>query len=224
MNLNTNIINSLVFEIEGLIHVVNKHQENTPQSILDTLKDKASLLNTEVQALQLPAVVEKPAATQQEKPEVSHQETPADTLQAPTPPPFVPHNDINNGDVDIIDVVDDLSHGDTPVQPNQPPMIPSVAANDFAAPTLASNDIRVDEKLGREQAKDLRNAISLNDRFRFRRELFGNSDSELNNAFTMVETMKSFNQAEDYFYDYLGLDPQNPDVKDFMDIIQRHFA
>ena len=82
----------------------------------------------------------------------------------------------------------------------------------------------MDEKLGAAQAKDLRKAFTLNDSFRFRRELFGNDEAEWENVFKMVDGMKSLEQAESYFYDFLGFDSNDENVKDFMEILRRHFA
>lgn len=83
--------------------------------------------------------------------------------------------------------------------------------------------IRLDEKLQRACSKDLRAAFSLNDTFRFRRELFGNNAAEMSDAITLVETMKSWDEAEEYFYNDLGWNKDNEDVKDFMAIIKNHF-
>lgn len=63
-----------------------------------------------------------------------------------------------------------------------------------------SEPLRLDEKLQRSRSKDLKSAFSLNDTFRFRRELFGNSAAEMTDALHMVEAMHSFDEAEDYFY------------------------
>ena len=49
-------------------------------------------------------------------------------------------------------------------------------------------------------SRDLRKAFSLNDRFRYRRELFGNSDVEMNDTLNLVETMHSYSEAEEFFY------------------------
>ena len=90
----------------------------------------------------------------------------------------------------------------------------------------ASDDselLRLDEKLQRSRSKDLKSAFSLNDTFRFRRELFGNSAAEMTDALHMVEAMHSFDEAEDYFYGDLGWDRESDDVKEFMAIIKNHF-
>lgn len=86
-----------------------------------------------------------------------------------------------------------------------------------------SEPLRLDEKLQRSRSKDLKSAFSLNDTFRFRRELFGNSAAEMTDAIHMVEAMHSFDEAEDYFYGDLGWDRESDDVKEFMAIIKNHF-
>ncbi|WP_302062650.1 hypothetical protein, partial [uncultured Muribaculum sp.] len=83
--------------------------------------------------------------------------------------------------------------------------------------------IRLDEKLARENSRNLRKAFSLNDMFRFRRELFGNSATEMTDTLNLVEAMSSLSEANDYFYNDLEWDASNPEVQDFMDIIAKHF-
>lgn len=84
-------------------------------------------------------------------------------------------------------------------------------------------EITLDEKLARDNSRCLRKAFSLNDRFRFRRELFGNSDVAMADTIDLVEAMHSVDEACDYFFEELGWDTDNDEVKDFMDIISKHF-
>ena len=83
--------------------------------------------------------------------------------------------------------------------------------------------LTLDEALQRSMSRDLRKAFSLNDRFRYRRELFGNSDVEMNDTLNLVETMHSFSEAEDFFYGDLEWDKEAPEVIDFMNVIRNHF-
>ena len=83
--------------------------------------------------------------------------------------------------------------------------------------------MRVDEKLQRNMSRDIRKAISLNDRFRFTRELFAGSANALDTAIEHIEAMRSYGNAELYFYSQLHWDRDNEDVKDFMAIVRNHF-
>lgn len=66
-------------------------------------------------------------------------------------------------------------------------------------------------------------AFCLNDRFRFKRELFRNSDAEFSSAMNMIAAMDSYDEAEEYFIGELEWDEENPEVVDFMEIIKGYF-
>ena len=83
--------------------------------------------------------------------------------------------------------------------------------------------MRVDEKLQRNLSKDIRKAFSINDRFRFQRELFAGSANALNTAIEHIEVMNSYGNAELYFYSQLNWDRENEVVQDFMTIVRNHF-
>jgi hypothetical protein len=83
--------------------------------------------------------------------------------------------------------------------------------------------LRVDQKLQRTLSKDIRKAISLNDRFRFQRELFANSANALDTAIEHIEAMRTYGNAELYFFTQLGWDRDNEVVQDFMNIVRNHF-
>ena len=83
--------------------------------------------------------------------------------------------------------------------------------------------ITLDEAFIRNKARDLKSAFSLNDTFRFRRELFGNSAADMNDAIDLVNAMNSYEEAEDYFINDLGWDAESDEVGEFMEIIRNHF-
>lgn len=83
--------------------------------------------------------------------------------------------------------------------------------------------LRVDEKLQRHLSKDIRKAFSLNDRFRFQRELFAGSARAMNTAIEQIEMMNSYGNAELYFYSQLNWDRESEAVQDFMAIVRNHF-
>lgn len=70
---------------------------------------------------------------------------------------------------------------------------------------------------------DIRKVFTLNDNYKFRRLLFSNSQELYAETLLKVENMKSTYEAEDYFYNTLKWDKENPDVKDFMTTISAYF-
>lgn len=65
--------------------------------------------------------------------------------------------------------------------------------------------------------------FSLNDRFRFRRELFDYSDEDMDDAIKVASAMSSVEEVEDYFYNDLCWNESDPNVIDFMRIITARF-
>ena len=65
--------------------------------------------------------------------------------------------------------------------------------------------------------------FSINDRYRFKRELFSGSDADFNNTLALVASMDNYDEAEDYFLGDLQWDPTSQDVTDFLEILKRYF-
>lgn len=87
----------------------------------------------------------------------------------------------------------------------------------------AESQLTLDERLARERAADISKAFTLNDRFRFRRELFRNSDEEFRETLDVIGSMSSMEEAEDYFFNDLCWDPAKEEVKEFMAVVAKHF-
>ena len=65
--------------------------------------------------------------------------------------------------------------------------------------------------------------FSINERYRFKRELFGNSDLSFNNSLALVASMETYEESEDYFINDIGMNPSDATVIEFLDIIRRYF-
>ncbi|WP_289633569.1 hypothetical protein [uncultured Duncaniella sp.] len=76
----------------------------------------------------------------------------------------------------------------------------------------------------RQTTPRLQIALSINDRFRFRRELFANDDADMADTLDLISAMKSIGEVEDYLIDDLGWDRDNDEVRLFLSIIGRHFS
>lgn len=204
-----------VYDLEGLLLVLERRGDETPRLVLDRIREKARELNDEVQMLHLP-----------EEPVAAAPEVPVRPVEAPAPPArsasSLPSDDYDADDTWQHDNGDDSSAAfalnyTEPVRRIQEPE----AEPEPELPVVEA--MRVEEKLQRSLRQDLRRAFSINDRYRFRRELFSNSDVEMNDALNLIESMQSMDEAEDYFYGEMGWDRENPEVDDFMTIVRHHF-
>ena len=224
---------SQVYELEGLLLVIDKHGADTPQVVYDTIKQKASELHNMAQLLEIP---EQPKS----EPESETPTIPEPEEQPVTDEPVADHSlpdddydkeetwQHDNGE-EFKEILSGFHYEEPPHLPvtdeqpakeeekEEPPVFSKMTDDE------EEQDLRIDEKLQRNLSKDLRKAFSLNDHFRFRRELFSNSEPDMTDTLNLVETMESFQEAEEYFYNDMGWDPENMDVADFMNIIKKHF-
>lgn len=101
------------------------------------------------------------------------------------------------------------------------------ATQTATAPPVVNETIEtpqsLEEKLARERARDIFQAFTLNDKFRFRRELFRNSQEEFDETLNIIAQMSTIEEASEYIYDDLCWNPDNEDVKAFMDVVTKHF-
>lgn len=65
--------------------------------------------------------------------------------------------------------------------------------------------------------------FSINDRYRYRRELFAGNDAAFSDALSRVAAMDSYDEAEGYFLDDCQWDPERPEVVDFMAVLRKYF-
>lgn len=65
--------------------------------------------------------------------------------------------------------------------------------------------------------------FSVNDRIRFKKELFDNSDVDFNNTLALVASMDSYDEAEDYFVNDQGWKLTADIEKEFLQNLKRYF-
>lgn len=73
-------------------------------------------------------------------------------------------------------------------------------------------------------AKDLRHAISLNDSFRFVRELFAGDVARMNEVVRRLGEAPSLDSAMDIFASEVHSDEENEAVVDFMELLKKYFS
>ncbi len=211
MNDNVNyeeLLNSC-FEIEGLLSLLRYREGEAPEEVHDLLLEKVAILAHDLGitlAAAEPAAIETPAA-----PETPVEAAvPAAAAEAAKPTEAI-----------------------KPEEPAEPassvePVIAEAPAEqaeeDMEEADSETRSLTLDRRLAIDGSRDLLSAISLNDKFRFRRELFGNSDAEFMDTINLIQAMRSIDEAEEYLYGDLHWNPEGDDVKDFIAIIRDHFT
>lgn len=99
----------------------------------------------------------------------------------------------------------------------------SASLFDDAQPSGVKDVVTAASRPMRHEPGELRRMFTVNDKFRFRRELFGNSDTEFTDTLNLVEAMRNYNEAEDYFYNDLAWDAEATEVQEFMAVVNRYF-
>ena len=101
-----------------------------------------------------------------------------------------------------------VSHKETPTEPA------------VAKPQPNSlNDL-----LERQHLSDFRKAFSLNDRFRFRRELFSGSETLMNQVIADLNEIKSYEESIAYINKVLHGSVEEEAMADFLQLIEKRFA
>lgn len=198
---------NLTFEIEGLVMLLRERADCAPDEVLPLLRDKVAELNrlagndTDSERQARPATEPDPQPEAEEETEEAQSEaiaeaTAPEEAEEAAVVASVEYEESNDADINL-----------------QPSL--------FDTPESVE---RIDARLARESARDIHRALTINDRFRFKRELFGNSDAQLNDALDVIAAMNSYDEAEDYFYNDLVWDKDSEDVKDFMSVVANHFG
>lgn len=108
------------------------------------------------------------------------------------------------------------------------PDLPDCSPTDTGMTTVVEVDntasIDVNISAFAHKAKgDIRKYFTLNDNYKFRRELFGNSAERYSAALTYIESLPSLQSAKDYCFNILGWDKDKDEVNDFINIISAYF-
>lgn len=94
------------------------------------------------------------------------------------------------------------------------------AEPEFEAEVEAEEKVEPDvPRVGESRAP----VFSVNDRFRFIRELFGGSRDAFDGALTQIAACDSYDEAEEYVLSDLELDPELPATQEFLTLIARYF-
>lgn len=119
----------------------------------------------------------------------------------------------------------DMREEDENVLPPIPPLAVNEKSVDIPCEPISYDSVIIDQQDLSEPTylEELRKLFTVNDKYRFRRELFGNDNIAMSDTINMIAAMKSMAEVDDYVYSDLEWDKENDDVRAFMDIITFYF-
>ncbi|MDR0697611.1 MAG: hypothetical protein LBG28_00105 [Tannerella sp.] len=112
--------------------------------------------------------------------------------------------------------------GQTPYGTSKTPE-PKAANASGRIPAEGSAPPSVNDAMEKRKLSDLRKAFSLNDRFLYRRELFGGNEDVMNRVITALNNKTSYKESILFLEEKLHWDFTNPTVKDFIKILEIRF-
>ncbi len=111
------------------------------------------------------------------------------------------------------------AHKPQPACDNRPQERPDSLAEHYEK---NMNQRRLQNELAARRFADLSHSLSLNDRFRYQRELLDNDRDAFMQLMSAIDEMESWEDAADYLGTYQW-DEESPTVRDFLSMIEQHF-
>lgn len=84
-------------------------------------------------------------------------------------------------------------------------------------------NISLNEIIEKRQLSDFKKAFSLNDRFRFRRELFGGDESKMNQTISALNEIHTYEDSVAYLDKELKWNIEDEAVADFIKLLEKRF-
>lgn len=223
MKIDSNSLLNTCLEIEGLLCLVSRRGNAVPENVGQLLVEKATKLRNNL--VDFTSSASEEDEDDSEIAESAFSEEVADA--APEPEAIIaectPENTVNLSDSieETVAGPSNLSEGEAANVQDNAEIAESVTAHENDA---SPDDYLQQQALAAESAPIVRNDVApveltINDKFRFRRELFGNSDVDLAEALQVASQMSSVEEIEDYFYNDLCFDPSDETVKDFIRVV-----
>lgn len=238
--MNREKLNSLldsIYELEGLVHLA-LNRDDSPAALPELIVRKGRELSSLAEALTRDEDEGKPemmtetdvtVSAPQEIPEAQpdhtamgiHKSDPAEVVEAVVPAAVVSDVAEVSGHAPVV------AYDAAPAAVVDPSPAPAVipSASHVAVAEERVHIVDPAPGAGRQVSTEPRGRLvfSINDRYRFKRELFDGSDAGFNNTLALVASMENYDEAEDYFLGELQWDQKKPEVIDFLEILKKYF-
>ena len=206
-------INRLIrlnIEIEGLLRVLEeRHSDDARSMLAEKFEGYAALMRAYVGGHEPLGDFAAPV-----------------TVEVPEPEVYEPIVSNENEETAVEHVVEpDLEPVSEPVDleiKEQEAVEPELVDETDAATAAITLGEAKGQGASRCAGEALLKAFTLNDKFRFRRELFAGDDDDFSSTLVLLAQMPSYEEAADYLFHDLLWDRRDENVQAFMEILKAH--
>jgi len=163
----------------------------------------------------IPPSVAAPVQTVQESPIIAPAPIPAETEPTATQEPEI--KQVVTEEI-VTEVLQKEMPAEEPAVVQPAPITTPAEEIKQERPGLFLNDL-----LEKKNLSDFRKAFSLNDRFRFRRELFGGDEARMNKAINDLNDLHSYEDSVTYLNNELKWNIEDEAVADFIKLLEKRF-
>lgn len=206
----------LTFEIEGLLMLTERRAEMTPAEVSQMLIDKCARLMDGVASLTASAE-SAPSSIPADEPVVTVPIAEPETVEEEI------RTEENDGIADAA-AYEEVADADIEPQPEEEIAAEAVVEVPVEAPVsspvtpIAVPSAPEQSVAPAKPAKTI--SLTLNDRFRFRRTLFGGSDAMMNETVTALSAITNPDDIADFITNDLCWSIDDPEVADFLAIVE----
>lgn len=122
--------------------------------------------------------------------------------------------------------VDDNGRESQTVEEKKVTLAEKISASSFSSrnDSLGNSDNEgLNTAIGNKKIDDIRQAISLGDRFRFQRELFNNNGEEMNKTLSYINMLATYEEVISFLQSKYAWEEDNPTAGDFYQLVKRKF-
>lgn len=110
-----------------------------------------------------------------------------------------------------------------PAERQEPPVVQQAPEAHKPVESAATSKISLNDVIEKKSLTDFRKAISLNDWFRFKRDLFKGNEEAINATVQALNGIGSYEEAIAYLNEHARWDPDDPTAADFIKLLEKRF-
>lgn len=217
----------------NLTHKILNDLHSLETAQIEMLRKQMEAHQALIQSLPNPVATTAPAP-EEYKPEIKEPEVKEEPVAEPV---IVPEPKVEPVQEVIIEKTEIVTEEKATVQP-EPVRQPETVKEEIVIPepavavqpelphksvTSEKQGVFLSDILEKKNLSDFRKAFSLNDRFRFRRELFGGNEEKMNKAITDLNDIHSYEESVTYLNNELKWNIEDEAVADFIKLLEKRF-